>query len=96
VFGYTHDSMDMGPQGTYYILKTGEKMRGGLMKLPMPDTPTLWQPYVRVADCDATAARASALGGQVVVPPTDIPEVGRFAVIVDPLGASIAVMTPLM
>jgi predicted enzyme related to lactoylglutathione lyase len=96
VFGYGHDTMDMGPQGTYYLLKTGDKLRAGLMKLPMRDTPTLWQPYVRVADCDATAAKAPALGGQVVMPPTDIPEVGRFAVIVDPLGASIAVMTPLM
>lgn len=95
VFGYTHDTMDMGPQGTYYLLKTGEKMRAGLMKLPMPDAPTAWQPYVRVADCDATAARAPALGAQVVVPPTDIPEVGRFAILVDPLGASIAVITPV-
>ena len=24
VFGYSHDSMDMGPEGTYYMLKTGE------------------------------------------------------------------------
>ncbi|MBX3603840.1 MAG: VOC family protein [Piscinibacter sp.] len=95
VFGFGHDAMDMGAQGTYHILKTGEKMRAGLMKTPMPDVPTQWQPYVRVADCDATAARAPSLGGQVVVPPTDIPQVGRFAVIVDPLGAGIAVITPV-
>ena len=24
VFGYTHDSMDMGPQGTYYLLNHGD------------------------------------------------------------------------
>ena len=94
VFGYTHDSMDMGPQGTYYLLKKGEVMRGGLMRSPMPDTPPLWMPYVAVADCDATAAKASSLGAQVIVPPTDIPNVGRFAALIDAQGACIAFMKP--
>jgi predicted enzyme related to lactoylglutathione lyase len=94
VFGYTHDSMDMGPQGTYYLLKQGDKMRGGLMRSPMPDTPPLWMPYVAVADCDATAAKAQGLGAQLIVPPTDIPNVGRFATLLDPQGACIAFMKP--
>ena len=94
VFGYTHDRMDMGPQGTYYVLKQGDKMRGGLMRSPMSDTPPLWMPYVAVADCDATAARVTALGAQLIVPPTDIPGVGRFAALIDPLGACIAFMKP--
>jgi uncharacterized protein len=94
VFGYTHDSMDMGPQGTYYLLKKGEVMRGGLMRSPMPDTPPLWVPYVAVADCDATADKASSLGAQVIVPPTDIPNVGRFATLIDAQGACIAFMKP--
>ncbi len=94
VFGYTHDTMDMGPQGTYYILKKGDIMRGGLMHSPMPDTPPLWVPYVAVADCDATAAKAKALGAQVIVPPTDIPNVGRFATLLDAQGACIAFMKP--
>ena len=37
-------------------------------------------------------ASAKALGGQVLMPPTDIPDIGRFAVAVDPLGAAIAVI----
>jgi predicted enzyme related to lactoylglutathione lyase len=91
VFGYTHDVMPM-PDGDYIVLKTGAKMRAGLMALPMPGVPTMWQPYLRVADCDASAARGKSLGAKVVVPPTDIPQVGRFAVLADPLGASIAFM----
>lgn len=94
VFGYTHDTMDMGPQGSYYLLKTGEKMRGGLMRSPMSDTPPLWMPYVAVADCDATAAQAQSLGAQLIAPPTDIPNVGRFAAVLDPQRACIAFMTP--
>jgi len=50
VFGYSHDSMDMGPEGTYYMLKTGEVSRGGLMHSVRPDAPSMWLPYVAVAD----------------------------------------------
>lgn len=94
VFGYTHDSMNMGPQGTYYLLKMGDAMRAGVMHSPMADTPPMWVPYVAVADCDATAAKARTLGAQLIVPPTDIPNVGRFATIIDAQGACIAFMKP--
>ena len=94
VFGFTHDSMDMGPMGTYYLLKAGATMRGGMMKCPDPAAPSMWLPYVAVADCDASAAKATALGAQVVVAPKDIPSVGRFAVFADPLGAALAIMKP--
>lgn len=95
VFGYTHTSMDMGPAGQYHLLKSGDKMRAGLMQPLDRQTPPLWLPYVMVADCDASAAKAQGLGAQVMHPPTDIPDVGRFAVLLDPLNAAIAVMKPL-
>jgi predicted enzyme related to lactoylglutathione lyase len=94
VFGYEHDSMDMGAMGQYYLLKKDGTMRGGLMHAPMPDTPSMWVPYVAVADCDAVAAKARTLGAQVVVEPQDIPNVGRFATFIDPQGAMLAVMKP--
>jgi predicted enzyme related to lactoylglutathione lyase len=96
LLGFTHDEMDMGPQGTYYILKDASgRMRGGAMQQP-PGTPipSNWQPYIHVADCDATVAKAARLGAQsIMMPPTDIPNIGRFAVIMDPVGAAIAVIT---
>jgi predicted enzyme related to lactoylglutathione lyase len=63
---------------------------GGL--LPMQGAqwqgvPPHWSIYITVADCDERAARAGQLGGKVCVPPTDIPNVGRFSVIGDPQGA---------
>lgn len=89
--GYSgHDEMDMGPQGTYYILKTGETGRAGVMRRPAPEQPTIWVPYVTVADTDATAERAGSLGATVCMPPTDIPNVGRFTMLVDPSGAMVA------
>ena len=92
VFGYSHDKMDMGPQGTYYMLKAGGVSRGGLMRSVDPQAPSMWLPYVAVADCDQTAGRAATLGGQVVKAPSDIPDIGRFSILVDPLGAAIAVI----
>jgi len=93
VLGYTHESMDMGPQGTYHVLKTGDKMRGGLVA--QPKGPPIWLPYVAVDNCDTTTAKALELGAEsVVMPPTDIANVGRFSIVLDPLGAAIAFIKP--
>ena len=43
----------------------------------------------------ATARKAGELGGQVLVPPTDIPNVGRFSVLADPQGVMFSVITYL-
>jgi len=93
VFGFDHDEMAM-PDAVYFVLKASGKGRAGLMKAPHASVPTMWTPYVRVDDADATASRARELGATVVVPPSDIPEVGRFAVVADPQGAAFAVLKP--
>ena len=49
-----------------------------------------WTGYVAVADVDASVAQAVTLGGQVCMPPMDIPGVGGFAVVADPQGAVVA------
>ncbi len=58
--------------------------------MPIPDdqpnTPAHWGVTFAVEDADAIAARATELGGQVVVPPFDAPWV-RMTVITDPQGA---------
>lgn len=87
VFGFTHQDMDMGPNGVYHLLLKDGVQRCGLMKNPVPEAPSAWLPYVGVADCDASAAKAKELGANLCVPPTDIPGIGRFAVIADPTGA---------
>jgi uncharacterized protein len=52
-----------------------------------PDTPPHWSVTFAVDDADATAAKASELGGKVIVPPFDAPWV-RMTVIGDPQGAT--------
>lgn len=55
--------------------------------------PPHWMSYVAVADVDERARKVVELGGKVCVPPTDIPNVGRFCVINDPAGAAISLIT---
>jgi uncharacterized protein len=52
-----------------------------------------WSVYFSVADCDASAERVTELGGTVLVPPTDMPPVGRFARAMDPGGAQFIVIS---
>jgi hypothetical protein len=46
--------------------------------------PPCWGVYVTVDDMDATAKLAVEMGGKVLMPPQDIPQVGRFCVLQDP------------
>lgn len=52
-----------------------------------PDTPAHWSVTFAVDDADATAAKATELGGNVIVPPIDAPWV-RMTIINDPQGAT--------
>lgn len=76
---------------TMWTLGGPEDSIGGIGPPPAEGVPPHWSAYVAVADVDATAARAGELGGAVHLPPTDIPGVGRFAVLADPQGGAIAV-----
>lgn len=93
VFDFDHDEMAM-PDGTYYVLKQGGKGRAGLFHAKDATMPTMWTPYVAVADCDALVVKATGLGGTTFLAPLDVPQVGRLAVFNDPQGATIAVLEP--
>jgi len=54
-----------------------------------------WMAYIGADDVDASVAAAEKLGGKVQSPATDIPQVGRIAVIADPQGATFTLMKPL-
>ena len=73
----------------------GKKQLGGMYQMgkEFGDTPSHWMAYVAVDDVDASAAKVTELGGSVCVPPTDIPNTGRFCVINDPTGATISLIT---
>jgi predicted enzyme related to lactoylglutathione lyase len=92
--GFTESKMDMGGMGTYHVLESGGQGRAGIMAQQMPQQPHAWLPYVHVASADQTADKAKRLGATIVVPPTDIPNVGRFAILVDAQGAATGILQP--
>jgi predicted enzyme related to lactoylglutathione lyase len=94
VFGWKTEDMDMDP-GTYTVWNLGEEPVGGMM--PMgdrfpTDVPPHWMVYFAVEDTDAAVEKVKELGGSVSVPPADIPDVGRFAVVADPNGSFFSII----
>lgn len=96
VFGWRPVDRDYyGSVYTEYKVDDGKSVAGMVLmdhRWP-PDYHPHWMPYFEVADCDTSAARAADLGGRVHVPPTNI-HPGRFAVLTDPTGARLGIITP--
>lgn len=90
--------MDMGPAGTYTVVNVAGKGIGGVTGTPpnAKGMPPAWGGYVTVTDVDKVVAKVPDLGGKVLMPPTDIPTVGRFATIRDPQGATLSLITYAM
>ncbi|MFA7343346.1 MAG: VOC family protein [Terrimicrobiaceae bacterium] len=78
----------------YTLFKKDGRDVGGLMKTPRPDMPAQWVAYVTVEDVDVTAGKAEALGGKIILPPMDVPNVGRIAVLLDPQNAPVGIFKP--
>lgn len=97
VVGWTMTPFEGAPE-PYDMFTTSHGPMGGVMRLPdearAQGAPPHWLAYLATPDVDATVARAGELGGAVIVPPQDIPDVGRFTVLQDPFGAVFAAFTP--
>ena len=96
LLGWKLEDMPMQQGGTYTVLKAGERSVGGMMSMPSQvpaEVPSHWMAYVTVDDVDAVAKKVGELGGAILVPPMDIPDVGRFCTFKDPQGAAISVIT---
>ena len=95
--GWQTEAFDMGPMGVYTLFaRKGEGKEGqvgGMMAMPqnMKGVPSHWLNYFAVTDVDASAKKVAELKGNVVMPPTDIPNIGRFAIVQDPQGATFAI-----
>ena len=95
LLGMTSSKMD-GPID-YTILNVGGTDLAGVMQITeeMGRIPSAWAVYFGVDDVDAAANQTVSLGGSIMVPSTDIPDIGRFAGLKDPQGAVFFVFKPL-
>src|SRR5690554_1922314 len=94
---------DSGQPGMdYRILRSRDKNSGeehdvgGLMQLTeemrQHGAKPVWLGYIGVDDVDHTVASIVTAGGSVQMPPSDVPDVGRIAMVTDPQGAPFYIM----
>jgi hypothetical protein len=88
VVGWTLAPNTMNDQ-RYTLLMAGAAGIGGLMPIPehAKGVSPAWMGYIAVDDVAAYADKVSAAGGTIHRGPTEIPNVGTFAVAADPDGA---------
>jgi len=82
----------------YTEIHVDERGIGGLMQISpdMAGMPPHWHPYFMVENCDGALNKAKSLGVKDFFGPHDIPNVGRFAVLNDPQGATFAIIQVAM
>jgi hypothetical protein len=98
MFGWDHHDDVIGENQVYTMLLKGGRNVAALYqrndqqaKLGLPSH---WSGYVSVADADTTIGRVKEAGGQVVLEPLDVFDIGRMAVFLDPTGAKLCVWQP--
>lgn len=96
LFGWTFVETETIYGNPYLVVYKEATMVGGMMLKDgnvSKDVTPCWDPYVTVDDVDASARQAEELGGKILLPPTDIPNVGRFCVIQDLQGVCLNFIT---
>jgi predicted enzyme related to lactoylglutathione lyase len=97
LFGWDRQELDMGSKGTYTLFQEDGRDIAGMMN---PATeysrsrPPFWSSYIEVDDVDACAAKIEELGGTIIAPPENIPNVGRVCMFAEPMGAPVCLMAP--
>jgi uncharacterized protein len=96
LFGWEYETGDEEKYGGYTTARKNGKMVAGLMQKDAEQAgmPDMWSTYLRSDDAAATAEAVTANGGQVYMPPMDVPEQGHMAVFGDASGAAVGVWQP--
>ncbi|MDN0194049.1 VOC family protein [Streptomyces sp. S.PNR 29] len=90
LFGWTFEE---APGGSVWALHQGAPVAALARKLD-GRLPTVWTVYFATPDAEALAERIRRAGGQVVIPPTPVGELGTAALVTDPEGAVFALWQP--
>jgi predicted enzyme related to lactoylglutathione lyase len=97
VAGWSFSAMPMG-DSEYLMASLGGKPVAGIMDMSgMPEmegVPVDWFTYIAVDDVDKAVAQTRAAGGQVMRDVFEVPGIGRIAIVTDPTGAAVGIMTP--
>jgi len=93
--GHGVDEVDVGTKEPFRVLQVDGRPVAGVREpiAEMGGEPQ-WSVVFSVADTDETVAKARELGGEVLIEPADLPQIGRIAVLRDPVGAMFQVIQP--
>ncbi|EPQ77357.1 VOC family protein [Mycobacterium marinum] len=97
LFGWTPEERRTADGRAYTVLCRDRQEVAGLYALPVADPAgdqTRWNSHISVADVDAAAARARALGGVILAGPLDLGDRGKMVVVRDPHGSVIHLCQP--
>src|SRR3954452_5694725 len=97
VFGWeTEDTMPPDTPGRHFMCRLRGRDVAAIASRPeaAPTRAPAWGTYVWVDSAEDTAARATDMGGSVVMEPFDSLDGGRIAVLADPAGAVFGVWQP--
>ena len=83
------------PDMNYAMFESPEGVGGGLNPVSESNPAGTVTVYVGCEDIEATLAKVETLGGKTVVPKSDIPGMGWFAIFSDPTGNLIGLYTSL-
>lgn len=89
LLGWSIKQVDAGKFGTYTLFQKEGLDVAGMMN-PTSDTSgqgAFWHSYIAVDDIDDCVYKTTELGGRVLVPVQEVPDVGRICVVADPTGA---------
>lgn len=98
VFGWKFSDMELGDDMTYTTIARGNDQFGGIWAIPKDQAkqiPPHWMSYILVENADDALAKSVKHGATVVKPVTTAGDKGRFAIIVDPTGAHVALWQSL-
>lgn len=92
---FTDQQMD---DTTYSMIKCGDKEFAGMWQIPHDQAkhiPPHWMSYILVDNLTHSLEKVKKNGATVRVPETKAGDFGKFAVIIDPVGAHVALWESL-
>ena len=92
LFAWEYDDNPIGDGQVYSMARRDGETVAAMFA--STEQPPHWNCYVTVESVDDASARAADAGGQVVMEPFDVMDVGRMAVITDPAGAALCLWEP--
>ena len=94
LFGWTAEAPNEEFGGYFNFSKDGILVAGGMKNDGSTGSPDAWSVHLATDNAQATADAATANGGQVLVPPMAVGELGTMVLLTDAGGAAIGAWQP--